>query len=210
MTPFILLFGLMTAAYLLGAVPWGLLLTRRAAGRDVRTLGSGNIGATNVARVAGGVLGALTLLLDMIKGGGPVFLAWSLSPATVAPIPPDLVVSVTGLCAVIGHMYPVYLKFKTGGKGVATAAGCFLVISPGACAAAGLVFLLVFFLSRRVSPASLSATALLPGFIALWGGSVFVIMTAGVVAVLIFIRHSANIRRLINGTEPVYRLSRSL
>ncbi|MDX9786603.1 MAG: glycerol-3-phosphate 1-O-acyltransferase PlsY [Desulfobacterales bacterium] len=203
MASFIFLFTLMVTAYLLGAIPWGLILTRRVTGRDLRDKGSGNIGATNVARVVGNTLGALTLFLDMLKGGLPVYLAGVLSPY-VDLLQGEIVVSLVGLCAILGHLYPVYLGFKTGGKGVATTAGCFLMISPEACAAACLVFCLVFAGFRRVSAASLGATASLPVFIAIWGNSVFFTVTAVLSAILIFIRHTGNIKRLLNGTEPVF------
>lgn len=203
MAPYLYLTGLMVTAYLLGAIPWGLLLTRKFRGRDIRQTGSGNIGATNVARVAGKALGALTLLLDGMKGGLPVGLAWMLAPH-MAPLPREMGMSLAALSAVLGHSYPVYLGFKTGGKGVATAAGCFLLISPGALAASFFVFGLVFLGFRRVSAASLAAIALLPGFISLQEGPVYFTVTAVLVAALVFIRHKDNIRRLLNGTEPVF------
>lgn len=191
------------AAYLLGSVPWGIVLTRRIAAVDIREQGSGNIGATNVARVAGKTLGTLTLAADVFKGALPVFFArWLLAGNDVGYA--DSGVVVVGLAAFFGHLYPVFLKFKTGGKGVATAGGVFLVMAPGAFAAALAVFCLVFWRFRFVSAASLAAVAALPACTALWNNSVFTILAAIVVAGFVFLRHRGNIRRLLHGTEPVF------
>ncbi len=187
-------------AYLLGSIPWGLVLTRMFTSIDIRRQGSGNIGATNVRRLAGPALGALTLAGDALKGAVPVWLALTL----VAPggVRGESYIAVVALCAFAGHLYPVFLKFKSGGKGVATAAGCFLVISP----AAGIVVILVFIMFvcwlDRVSAGSLAAAAVLP--IAVWEASHSGIFTVCAVAITIFIyiRHKDNIKRLLSGTEP--------
>ncbi len=187
-------------AYLLGSIPWGLVLTRMFTSIDIRRQGSGNIGATNVRRLAGPVLGALTLAGDALKGAIPVWLALTLTgPGDVRS---ESYIAVVALCAFAGHLYPVFLKFKSGGKGVATAAGCFLVISP----AAGIVVILVFIMFvcwlDRVSAGSLAAAAVLP--IAVWEASHSGIFTVCAVAITIFIyiRHKDNIKRLLSGTEP--------
>jgi glycerol-3-phosphate acyltransferase PlsY len=192
---------LMVAAYLLGAVPWGLILARRYAAGDIRSLGSGNIGATNVARVAGKHLGILTLVLDMAKGGLPVYLTGMLmgvGPSGQAAM------ALVAASAFLGHLFPIYLKFKTGGKGVATAFGCFLVMSPAACLCSVLAFCLVFGRWRRVSAGSLAAAVVLPVAVFLWRQSGFVVASALMMAMLIFLRHGENIQRLIHGTEPAF------
>src|SRR3984957_8845889 len=124
------------AAYLLGSIPFGLLLGKLFGGRDVRSAGSGNIGATNVARVAGPVAGILTLLLDAAKGALAVYLAGRLSEQS------STWMMIAGLCALVGHCFPIWLGFH-GGKGVATAAGVFLVLCPPAFFGASILFALV-------------------------------------------------------------------
>ena len=193
-------------AYLLGSIPWGLVLTHWVGADDIRSRGSGNIGATNVTRVAGKTIGAMTLALDMLKGGLPVYGALLLIESR--PIAGgQMFVAAVALSAFFGHLYPVFLKFKSGGKGVATALGCFLVISPEACAGTMVVFCLIVWRFQYVSAGSLVASATLPVFTALWGNSPWLISAAFVIAVFIFIRHTANIRRLLKGTEPVFGTS---
>lgn len=193
-------FVLPVFAYLLGSIPWGLVLTRAFAPVDIRQHGSGNIGATNVRRLAGNTLGALTLAGDIIKGALPVWLAVQM---TVSGRPwSDVYISIVALAAFSGHLYPVYMKFKNGGKGVATAAGCFLAISPMAFFVAVLVFILFVCWFDRVSAGSLAASAALP--VAIWEATRSGVMTgcAVVTAVFIYIRHTENIKRLLSGIEP--------
>ena len=147
-------------AYLLGSIPWGLILTRLFTPLDIRQAGSGNIGATNVAREAGVTLGIITLAGDTLKGAVPVWLATSIT--TINDTWGAIFVAFVSLAAFMGHLYPVYMKFKTGGKGVATAAGCFAVISPLAMVVSILVFIMIACWSNRVSLASLVAAAVLP------------------------------------------------
>jgi glycerol-3-phosphate acyltransferase PlsY len=194
------LIGLPILAYLLGSVPWGLVLTRMFTTVDIRRQGSGNIGATNVRRLAGTPLGLLTLAGDLLKGAAPVYLAENVTG--LDPIQQALFVSVVALTAFAGHLFPLYLKLKGGGKGVATAAGCFLVISPMSVLAALIAFLLILGWSGRVSAGSLSAAAVLPA--AVWWrlGSPVYCGCAVLMAVLIVLRHRDNIRRLLNGSEP--------
>jgi acyl phosphate:glycerol-3-phosphate acyltransferase len=196
----ILLIGLPIFAYLLGSVPWGLVLTRLFTTVDIRRQGSGNIGATNVRRLAGTPLGLLTLAGDLLKGAAPVYLAANVTG--LDPIQQAFFVSVAALAAFAGHLFPLYLKLKGGGKGVATAAGCFLVISPMSVLAALIAFLLILGWSGRVSAGSLSAAVVLPA--AVWWrlGSPVYCGCAALMAVLIVLRHRDNIRRLLNGSEP--------
>ena len=187
-------------AYFLGSIPWGLVLTRMFAFDDIRRHGSGNIGATNVRRQAGPILGALTLAGDVLKGAIPVWLALTITgPIGVRG---EIYIAVVAFCAFAGHLYPVYLKFKDGGKGVATAAGCFIIISPAAGIIAILVFIMFVCWVDRVSAGSLAAAAVLP--FAVWESTHSTIFTicAVAVAIFIYIRHKDNIKRLLSGTEP--------
>jgi glycerol-3-phosphate acyltransferase PlsY len=187
-------------AYLLGSIPWGLILTRLFTPIDIRQAGSGNIGATNVGRTAGLKFGIMTLAGDILKGAVPVWLAVSITPAN------DewgaLYVALVSLAAFMGHLFPVYMKFKNGGKGVATAAGCFAVISPVAIIILILVFIMVVCWSNRVSLASLAAAVVLP--VAVWKATHSQIMTgcAVITTIFIYFRHMDNIKRLLAGTEP--------
>jgi len=192
--------GLVIGAYLLGSVPFGLIIAKKIASVDIRAEGSGNIGATNVRRVAGNTPGVLTLIGDFLKGAIPVYIASVLAGDKGAC--GEFYISVTAIAAFWGHLYPVFLKFKGGGKGVATAAGCFLVISPLSFLAAIMLFAVVVFFYRRVSAGSLAASALLP--FAIWGfsGSVSYTFCAVIISAFIFFRHIENIRRLLSGTEP--------
>lgn len=199
----LIVYGLPPLAYLLGSIPWGLVLTRLFASADIRRCGSGNIGATNVARVAGPLLGLATLAMDFFKGWAPAAMAGHLKLPETAAEPYAVILA---LLAVWGHMFPLYTRLRGGGKGVATAAGGFLALAPLAVLIATGVFGLVFALTRRVSAGSLAAVAALP--IAVFGvaGSAAYVAGAAVTAFFIFIRHAGNIRRLWAGTEPPFRL----
>ena len=193
--------GLAVFAYLLGSIPWGLILARQFGAVDVRQAGSKNIGATNVLRTAGLGLGILTLIGDLSKGALPVWLA-----AKMTGHPESLnatYVSAVALCAFGGHLYPAFLKFKTGGKGVATAAGCFLIISPGATGIVLMIFILFAGIANRVSVGSLAAVAALAPTIWWVTNAGTFTACAVVMAGFIYARHRGNIRRLISGTEPV-------
>jgi glycerol-3-phosphate acyltransferase PlsY len=180
-------------AYLAGCFPTGLLLTRRI-GIDVRHVGSGNIGATNVTRAAGRRLGALTLLGDALKGALPPVLAGWLGA-------PSGVVVATGVAAVTGHTYPITLGFR-GGKGVATAFGMLLALAPVVALASAGTFAATVYASRRVSVGSLVAALSAPLFMVVAGsnGSAVVGMVAA--SVLVLVRHRDNLGRLLDGTEP--------
>jgi len=194
-------------AYLLGSVPFGYLLVRLFRKADVRQTGSGNIGATNVARMGAPGLAALTLVLDAAKG----FLAVKMAMAVAAPdrvaAQPEAVIStaaaVAALFAILGHVFPVWLKFR-GGRGVATGVGSFLALAPKAVLVVLVIFSIVVFASRYVSLGSIIATALFPVFAYLLGeraSSPVVWTVMSVAAALIIARHRDNIRRLIAGTE---------
>jgi acyl phosphate:glycerol-3-phosphate acyltransferase len=193
-------------AYLLGSIPFGLLLTKLFGGGDVRKAGSGNIGATNVARVAGPLPGILTLLLDAAKGAAAVRLAARFSNESATWM------IIAALAALIGHCFPVWLKFR-GGKGVATAAGVFLVLSPLALLGSVIVFVLVVAFWRYVSLASISAAAAMPLLVyLLWAPRhappLAVTFGALAAAVLIIYKHDANIQRLVDGEEPKFSFSK--
>lgn len=187
-------------AYLLGSVPFGLIIAKKFASVDIRSEGSGNIGATNVRRVAGTAPGLLTFACDFLKGAIPVYIAALLTENKGSCA--ELYLSVTAIAAFWGHLYPVFLKFKGGGKGVATAGGCFLVISPLSFFAAIILFLLVVYFSRRVSAGSLAASAILPFAVWIATGSFLYAFCAASVSLFIFLRHRENIKRLLSGTEP--------
>ena len=195
-----LLAALPLGAYLLGAVPWGIVWTRLFSAVDITRSGSRNIGATNVSRVAGIHLGVLTLTTDVAKGALSVGLALKL--AGFDSWGAQLYVCGVALAAFGGHLLPVYMGFKRGGKGVATAAGCFALLSPAACGLALLVFAVVLGGTRRVSAGSLAAAlALTP---AAWGFSRSWPLAgcALIMAAAIVVRHRDNIQRLRRGNEP--------
>lgn len=187
-------------AYLLGSIPFGLLLTRIFAGADLHRLGSGNIGATNVRRVAGNRLGLAVLLLDAGKGALPALAAAALVDPAGAP--GAAYTGLVALCAFAGHLFPVYLKFRTGGKGVATAAGAFLVLAPAALGLSLLVFVLMVCLTDRVSVGSLAAAGFLPLAVHLTIRPLPLTVCAIIAGGLIVWRHKSNIHRLLNGREP--------
>jgi acyl phosphate:glycerol-3-phosphate acyltransferase len=186
--PFVL--GLVVA-YLIGSIPFGLILAKAAGAGDVRQIGSGNIGATNVLRTGRKGLALATLVLDMLKGGLPAGLAYRY-------FGPDMAV-VAGLGAVLGHCFPVWLKFK-GGKGVATAAGVVLSLTPITGLIVLALFVLIALLTRYVSLASILA-ALAAGPVAFWLGHVQAGELYLALALLIVLNHAANIRRLLTGSE---------
>jgi glycerol-3-phosphate acyltransferase PlsY len=193
--------GLILAGYLIGSIPWGLILTRLFSDKNIYREGSGNMGATNVRRVAGTPLGILTLLGDILKGCLPLLLAVRLTRG--GEIGGDWLLALVTIAAVGGHFFPLYLKGRGGGKGVATTAGCFLVLAPGALLISMAVFWLACRRFNHVSSGSLSAAAVLPPAVWLTGHSGSIIICAMVLAIAIGIRHRTNIRRLQAGCEPV-------
>ena len=200
-----LAWALVGASYLAGSIPFGLLLGRLFAGVDVRAEGSGNIGATNVARTAGRRLGILTLLLDATKGGLAVGItAWLLGVHHDSGWP-----ALAGLAAFLGHVFPVWLGFR-GGKGVATAFGVFVVLTPWLAFVTTLVFGATFAWKKVVSVSSLAASvALAVGTAAVHGVTAPVTRVALVVLALIVIRHRSNIRRMLRGEESRLAARRS-
>ncbi len=180
-------------AYLLGAVPFGLILTKLAGLGDIRTIGSGNIGATNVLRTGRKGLAVATLLLDGGKGAAAVLLARWLAADELGPL-------IAGVSAFLGHLFPVWLRFK-GGKGVATALGLWLALAWPVGVSACLLWLLTAVIGRRSSLAALVAIGLTP-FLALGLVTPAAALAALPVSALVFWRHQDNIRRLLAGTEP--------
>src|SRR5215468_2691393 len=197
-------------AYLLGSIPFGYLIVKLTRGADIREAGSGGTGATNVSRKAGKAAGVVTLALDALKGAAAVLVArWLTGEAGTSWI-----VAAAAALAVVGHCFPVWLKFKAG-KGVATGLGVFLAIAPWATLAALAVFIIVVLWTRYVSLGSIIAAAFLPLWILLthiWietVGDFAPIMTAlcAVSAVIIF-KHSENIKRLMAGEENKFGVAR--
>jgi glycerol-3-phosphate acyltransferase PlsY len=191
------------AAYLLGSIPTGYLLVRLFRHQDIRSVGSGNIGATNVLRSGGKGLGAATFILDMLKGSGSVYLGALLAASFMPFTPVRNFEALAALFAVLGHMFPVWLGFR-GGKGVATSFGVFLVAAPWAALAAITVFALVFLASRYVSLASILGAASFPvfaWFLVHGPRPAFFIAVQIAVALLVIVKHHQNIRRLLAGTE---------
>jgi glycerol-3-phosphate acyltransferase PlsY len=189
------------AGYFLGSIPFGYLLVRAFRGADVRTTGSGNIGATNVARTSP-LLGIFTLLLDVLKGMAAVGIALALSPGD------RTVAFVAALAAVAGHIFPVWLRFR-GGKGVATGLGSFILLTPKAVLLAMAVFVIMLAAFRFVSLASVTGAAFLPLFtLVLREGHSTQIGTVAIAAFLIILKHRPNMQRLVAGTEPKFKANR--
>lgn len=187
---------LVAAAFLAGSTPFGFLLTKWVAGVDVRTVGSGNVGATNVSRVLGGRWFYVTLALDAAKGSAPVLVL----PRLAADAPSWLPVA-CGLAAVLGHVFSPWLRFK-GGKGVATSLGVIVALAPLSGAVALGAFLVVLAATRYMSLASIAAAVVLaPAALLLHESREFVAFAA-LVAALVILRHKANLGRIAAGTEP--------
>lgn len=178
--------------YLLGSIPFGLLLTRWGGRGDIRAVGSGNIGATNVLRTGSKPLAALTLALDCLKGAAAVLLARALWP--------DASGVFAGTGAMLGHLYPVWLGFK-GGKGVATFFGVLLAIVPIVAAVYGAVWILVLLTIRISSVAGMTAAVSAPLTAAVRGDEIYFPMLLGL-ALLVLWKHRENIRRILAGSEP--------
>ncbi len=198
MNPLHLLYVLLS--YLIGSIPTGLVLAR-STGVDIRRQGSGNIGATNVTRLLGKKLGILTLVGDMLKALLPMVAANHL---TAGQPDQQAVVLLSGGAAFLGHLFPLYLRFK-GGKGVATALGVFLFIDPAAIVLSIALFGAVVALSGYVSVGSLLVSALMPLWIFIFGGSSGELLLALMVAACIWWAHRENIRRLLRGEEKSWK-----
>ena len=184
--------------YLITAIPTGVVLTRLMGGEDIRRQGSGNIGATNVYRVAGKLAGVLTLLGDTLKGLLPLLACKS----WLAPTPTQL--GVASAVAIIGHCYPVYLKFR-GGKGIATALGIFLVMSPIAVLGAAIVFGITVATTRFISLGSVLAAMSAPLLVLMLNQPQPIFLATLFIAALIVWRHRSNIKRLMDGAEDRFK-----
>ena len=210
-------------SYFLGSIPFGYLLVRIFRGQDVRNTGSGNIGATNVARTGSKGLAIATLILDALKGYIAVAIAFHVNGACCGPGPTGTLVdsssalpavemaylaaALAGFCVILGHMFPIWLRFR-GGKGVATAVGAFVAIAPRAILVVLVLFMIIVVATRYVSLGSILGSAAFP--LAAWWLNRFT-RTAAVMlfitgsCVLIIVRHKDNIRRLLSGTENRFR-----
>jgi len=180
-------------AYLIGSIPFALLLARRWGAIDLRRVGSGNLGAANVMRATGITAGILVAILDITKGAASVMLAARLSGNAAAP-------AAAGLAAIVGHIYPIWLKFR-GGKGVATACGVFSVLTPLAIPPALAIFLITVTLTKYISLGSLLATIALPPLAYALGSEAAAVTAACLAATIIVFRHRSNVARLRTGTE---------
>ena len=178
--------------YLIGSVPFAHLLSRRR-GIDLRRVGSGNIGASNVLRTSGVRPAVVAMCLDAAKGAVAVLVANRLTPGATVPV-------AAGVASVLGHVYPVWLRFG-GGKGVATAAGVFAVVAPYALATACGVFVIAVWITRYISVGSLAGALALAGMTVAGEEPVVVPLGAAASALIILHRHRANLRRLLAGTE---------
>jgi len=190
----------LTTAYLLGSIPFGYLLVRFLRKEDVRATGSGNIGATNVARTGGATLGLLTLLFDALKGYLAVLLAMHFAPNTEHG-PSTLAIS-AAVAAVVGHVFPVWLRFR-GGKGIATALGVFIALVPLVALSSVGVFVLIVETTRLVSLGSILAAVAIP-FLAILlvpHRSTALLIGLSFISLLSIAKHHANIVRLLNGKE---------
>jgi glycerol-3-phosphate acyltransferase PlsY len=200
----LILYLLVVLGYLLGSIPFGYLLVRARSGRDIRGMGSGNIGATNVARTNGWAVGVATLFLDAAKGFLAVLVAGHFSGGNIR------IMMYAGLAAILGHVFPVWLNFS-GGKGVATALGVFLAICWTAAAAAVAIFALVIIFWRYISLGSISAAAALPLLLYVLyapghAPPVTVSVCTLLAAVIVIVKHRENIERLMDGTEPRFEM----
>jgi acyl phosphate:glycerol-3-phosphate acyltransferase len=201
------LWTLVAAGYVLGSIPFGYLLVRAQSGSDIRFMGSGNIGATNVARTTGWAIGIATLILDTAKGYFAVWLIGHFSGESIR------FMTYAGLAAILGHIFPVWLKFS-GGKGVATALGVFLEICWPAVAVALIIFALVLIFWRYVSLASVSSAAALPLLVYILyapGHAPPATLSTGTLlaAFMVIVKHRWNIERLMIGTEPRFEIRRN-
>ena len=203
--------SLLISAYLIGSIPFSYLVVRLMTGADIRQHGSRNVGATNVARNFGKLPGVIALLLDLAKGYATVVMArwmvtqagWPYADSAVSPLHSrEMWVALAGLIAVLGHMFPLWLRFH-GGKGVATAAGVFLALDPRVTAAGAIVFLIVIILTRFVSLASIVSAASIPLFFRFlvdntpfWRTVISI-----VIAMAVIVKHHSNIARLAQGRE---------
>ena len=180
------------AAYLMGSIPFALLLARRW-GSDLRAVGSGNLGAANVMRASGVAAGVLVAVLDMTKGAASVWLAARMGAGAELP-------AAAGLAAILGHVYPVWLRFR-GGKGVATACGVFSMLTPLAVPPALAIFAVTVWLTKYISLGSVLASLALPPIAYALGSAPPAVLAASIAAGMIVFRHRSNVARMRTGTE---------
>jgi glycerol-3-phosphate acyltransferase PlsY len=180
-------------AYLIGSIPFALILARRWGAVDLRRVGSGNLGAANVMRASGVTAGVLVAALDMAKGAVSVWLAARASTGTAVP-------AAAGLAAIVGHIYPVWIRFR-GGKGVATACGVFSLLTPLAIPPALAIFAAVVWLTKYISLGSVVASIVLPPLAYALGSPTSSVLAAVGAAIIIVFRHRSNVVRLRTGTE---------
>jgi len=180
------------AAYLIGSIPFALILARRY-GADLRLVGSGNLGATNVMRASGVTAGVIVALLDMAKGAASVWIAEQLGPGPLLP-------AAAGVAAIVGHVYPIWLRFR-GGKGVATACGVFSMLTPLALPPALAIFAIAVWVTKYISLGSVLASVALPPLAYALGSSAPAVIAACAASVIILFRHRTNVGRLRTGTE---------
>lgn len=185
------------AGYLIGSIPFALIVARRR-GTDLRQVGSGNLGAANVMRTSGVTAGVLVAALDMAKGAASVWLAARVSDGAGLP-------AAAGLAAIIGHIYPIWLRFR-GGKGVATACGVFSVLTPLAVPPALAIFAATVWLTKYISLGSVLASIALPPIAYALGSPAPAVLAAAAAAVIIVFRHRSNVLRLRMGTERRVRV----
>ena len=186
------------AAYITGAIPFGKIIARYVARIDITTRGSGNIGATNVARELGMKWGIITLILDLLKGFIPVVLFSHLFSQTWPTH--EIALAGIGICALLGHMFPIFLGFR-GGKGVATALGVYLALSPLSCLCSLVLFIIIVAVWDYISLGSILSAAAMPLFLLLFGKPQPLIIGALIMALLICYKHKVNIQDLIRGEE---------
>lgn len=191
---------LMIVAYILGSIPNALWIGKVFKGIDVREHGSKNTGSTNAARVLGAKLGILTLILDISKGVIPTLIATMLLDSSISVI-------LVGICAILGHSFSIFMKFK-GGKAVATTVGVFIVLVPGAILLAAVIFFLVFGITRYVSLSSMIGAISLPIWIMIFYKNIPLTIFGIIIAILIIVRHKSNIQRLLNGTESKFSINK--
>lgn len=196
---------LVVGSYLLASVPFGRIIARRVRGLDITEVGSGNIGAANVAREVGTGWGIATLLCDTLKGFIPVAVAQSLLGGSGGLT--EALQGLIGLAALLGHQFPVYTPGK-GGKGVATALGVFLVISPVSCLLSGALFLVVVAVKRYISLGSMTAALSMPVWLFIGGHPDFLLITSMAISLLIVLKHRDNVSRLAKGSERRWHIKR--
>ncbi len=189
---------LLIGAYLLGSIPFGVIISRAVIRLDITKVGSGNIGATNVAREVGLKWGVITLVADALKGYIPVALAQYMFGSLTETA--EALAGIVSILALLGHQYPIYNRFK-GGKGIATGLGILLALSPISCLFSGIIFVVVVILWGYVSLGSILAALTVPLWLYIAGHSTFLILLSLIMSLLITFRHRGNIQRLLRGNE---------